>query len=257
MKTRPVMFQWNGEAMVPQPRFMPLCNKQFVVHEEYPLLPVEPRSMKSHNHFFASLHEAWMNLSEKDTELFPTEEHLRAWALIEAGFYVEKIIDCDTPSLAKRIAVNFRSVLPMSRIKLSGQNVIVKEAKSQSIATMSSEEFKASKEAVLDIVTAMAGTTRRELAEAATQHAPPEPKPKPKTAPATAPAPLPADRPTTAPAYFAYARSWILGSTDMELAWLRWDDERDLRDQLRVSIPNRRELKGLLATQFEEAEAAR
>ena len=257
MKIRPVMFQWNGEAMVPQPRFMPLCDKQFVVHEEYPLLPVEPRSMKSHNHFFAALYEAWSNLNEADAKRFPTEEHLRHWALIQCGFCHEKVLPCEKPSLAKNVAALIRTSDPYAVIIVKGDVVKVLTAKSQSHAAMGNDEFKESKEKTLDLVATMARTTRKELAKEATQHAPPEPKPKPKTAPATAPAPLPADRPTTAPAYFAYARSWILGSTDMELAWLRWDDERDLRDQLRVSIPNRRELKGLLATQFEEAEAAR
>jgi hypothetical protein len=259
MKIRPVMFQWNGEAMVPQPRFMPLCDKQFVVHEEYPLLPIEPRSMKSHSHFFAALHEAWNNLSEADSKRFPTEEHLRHWALIQCGFCQEAALPCEKSSVAKNVAALIRTRDPYAVIIVKGDVVKVLTAKSQSLAAMGAEEFKDSKEKILDLVATMARTTRKELAKEATKHAPPEPepKPKPKTAPAAAPAPLPANRPTTAPAYFAYARSWILGSTDMELAWLRWGDERDLRDQLRVSIPNRRELKGLLARQFEEAEAAR
>ena len=163
VRLRPVMFQWNGEAMVPQPRFMPLCDKQFVVGEEYPLLPVEPRSMKSHNHFFASLHEAWNNLNEDDAKRFPTEEHLRHWALIHTGFCHEKVLPCEKPSLAKNVAALIRTSDPYAVIIVKGDVVKVLTAKSQSIAVMGNEEFKDSKEKVLDLVATMARTTRTEL----------------------------------------------------------------------------------------------
>jgi hypothetical protein len=137
-------------------------------------------------------------------------------------------------------------------IKVSGDVVKVCEAKSQSIAAMGNDAFKDSKEKVLDLVATMARTTRKDLAKEATKHAPPEQKPKPVAAPKPAPA---ANLPDTAPAYYAFARSWIMASTSKEQGYARWDGERELRDRLRVSIPNREELAKLLALQFKEEEA--
>ena len=80
----------------------------------------------------------------------------------------------------------------------------------------------------------------------------PEQKPKPVAAPKPAPV---ANLPETAPAYFAFARSWIMASTSQEQAYARWDGERELRDRLRVSIPNREELAKLITLQFAKEDA--
>jgi hypothetical protein len=225
--------------------------------------------MKSHSHFFAALHEAWNNLNEADAKRFPTEEHLRHWALIQCGFCNEKTLPCEKPSLAKSVAALIRTSDPYAVIIVKADVVKVLTAKSQSLAAMGAEEFKESKEKILDLVATMARTTRKELAKEATKHAPPEQKPKPAATPTPAksigdPYLVPVESsgawaalPSSPSAYFAYARSWILAATDKELSWQRWDGERDLRDQLRISIPNRRELKGLLTRQFAEAEVAR
>lgn len=257
MKPRPVIFTWSDDGtMVPQPRFLQLCDKQYVIGAEYTLEVVEPRSMKNHSHYFACIHTAWDNLPDQFQKKYPTEEALRAKALVATGFSTERDYVCDSPAKAAYLARIIRAYAEYAVIKVSGNVVKVFEAKSQSVAAMGNDEFKASKEAVLDWIQALnPGLELTVIKKEAAKVAPPEPKPK--TAPAAAPAPLPANRPTTAPAYFAYARSWILGATDKEGAGWKWDGERDLRDQLRVSIPNRRELKGLLARQFEEAEAAR
>lgn len=149
-KVRPVNFVWNGDCMVPEARFLPLCNKQFVVHEVYPLMPVEARSMKSHNHYFASIHSAWENLPEAIAKRYPTAEALRAKALVETGFCHERDYVCDTPAKATYLARIIRNYSEYSVIRIGGKVVKVFEPKSQSIASMSPEEFKASKEAVLD-----------------------------------------------------------------------------------------------------------
>ena len=252
---RPVMFVWTDEGtMVPDARFKAVCDKQFVVGIEYPLIVVEPRNMKSHNHYFAALHEAWLNLSEEDTRKYPTEEHLRAWALIECGFFAQREIECEKPALAKRMALLARQLSPMARIGLKGSKVVVMEAASQSLAAMGPDAFKASKEAVLDLVTGMAGTTRKELAKAADQHAPREREQKPKAADRPAPSnqlPMPKD----APQYFAYARAWIFSAKQtLKEKQERWETERQMRDDLRVSIANRSELENMLDHEGENAQ---
>lgn len=251
---RPVMFTWTDEGtMVPDARFKAVCDKQFVVGAEYPLIPVEQRNMKSHNHFFAALHEAWLNLSEEDTLKYPTEEHLRAWALIECGFFSQREIECEKPSLAKSMAMLARQLSPMARIGLKESKVIVKEAVSQSLASMGADAFKASKEAVLDLVTGMAGTTRKELAKAADQHAPRERETKPKAADRPAPT-SEAPKPKNAPEYFSYARAWIFSAKQtLTQKQQRWEDERQMRDDFRVSIANRTELENMLDHEGETA----
>lgn len=176
MKMRPVNFVWTDNGtMVPEPRFATLCDRQFVIGEIYPLQVVEARSMASHNHYFASLHEMWNNLPEDTAKRFPTVEALRAWALVQAGFYTEKDYVCDTPAKATYLARIIRAYAEYAVIKISGNVVKVFDPKSQSIASMSSEEFKASKEAVLDIVAALnPGLSRTAVAKEATRRAPPE-----------------------------------------------------------------------------------
>ena len=90
MKMRPAVFTWSGTAMVPQPRFMPLCAKQYAVGETYPLMPVEDRSMASHNQYFAAISDGWHSIPETLAPRWPSEEHLRKWCLVECGFFEEK-----------------------------------------------------------------------------------------------------------------------------------------------------------------------
>jgi hypothetical protein len=163
---RPVIFVWteNG-AMVPLPRFRKLCDELFSVHEEYPLVVLENRSMASHNHYFAAVEEGWSNLAEEFSGKFPTPEHLRADCLIEAGFYNEATYDCDTKADARRLALALRKKEPLARIgfRNDGKTVVEKTAHSQSTAAMKKQDFEDSKAAVLALVAAMARTTPAQL----------------------------------------------------------------------------------------------
>ena len=156
-KMRPVLFQWSGEAMIPEARFMPLCDRQFVVGENYPLLPVEERSMASHNQFFAAVHDGWMNLPENISVRWPSAEHLRKWCLIETNFFNESDFDFETEEQALRFAVFYRKVDDYARIYPHGKKIIIRVAKSQSKAAMGKETFQASKTAVLDLIESMVG----------------------------------------------------------------------------------------------------
>jgi hypothetical protein len=246
MKMRPIMMTWTDDGtMVPHARFVPLCDKQFVIGCDYPLQVVEQRSMKSHSHFFAVLHEIWTNLPEEVAKEYPTEGHLRATALIRNGWCTEKDLVCDTKAKAMALAAIIRGYAEYAVIKVSGNVVKVFDAKSQSVALMGAEDFKKSKEDVLNWASALIpGLDRKELSKAASKHAPVE---KESKATPTVQAPVrQTPMPTTAPAYFAFARSWILAAKSIDAAKTRWDAERELRDDLRVSIPNRRELEKLI-----------
>ncbi|OFX05672.1 MAG: hypothetical protein A3E78_03240 [Alphaproteobacteria bacterium RIFCSPHIGHO2_12_FULL_63_12] len=237
---------------VPHERFMPLCWKQYAIGAEYPMIPVEPRNMKSHNHFFACIHTAWENLPEALQKKYPTEEALRAKALVETNWCTERDHVCDTPGKAKYLAGIIRHYSEYSVIKVSGNVVKVFEPKSQAVALMPAEDFKQSKEDVLDWIEALnPGLKIREIKKEASRVAPPE-KQRAIAAPITMASPAMGDQPTSAPAYFAYARTWIMASQVRDAAFARWEAERSLRDDLRVSIPNRRQLEDLLGRQFTE-----
>jgi hypothetical protein len=157
----PLLFDWDGEAFRPcHPR---RADRFLTIGERYSLVQHEDRSTASHNHEFAWLKEAWMNLPEDVSDLYPTPEHLRKRALIQAGYYDETIIDCDTSPAAARVAAAFRSRDAFILVLVRGSVVIVREAKSQSRKAMKKQEFEASKQAILEIVSGMIGVKPEEI----------------------------------------------------------------------------------------------
>lgn len=163
MSTQPILFTWDGDVMVPWRRFTNTCNKQYVVGENYRLGEIEERSMQSHRHEFAWLREAWMQLPEDIADLYPTEEHLRKRALIEAGYYHEQAVDAGSNDVAIRVAEAFRIREEFSLVIINGPAVLIRTAKSQSRRAMKRQEFQESKTAIMEIIAAMIGVTPDQL----------------------------------------------------------------------------------------------
>lgn len=163
LRPRPVVFVWDGDSMIPLPRFKRLCDQQFAVHEEYPLVILEERSQASHNHYFAALTEAWRNLAEEHAVKYPTVEHLRADCLVKAGFCQETDYVLADKKEARKLAVDLRKMNPYSIIKVSDNVVKHFEPESQSRPAMKKDRFEDSKAEVLSIAAAMARTTPAEL----------------------------------------------------------------------------------------------
>lgn len=104
MKIVPVVYRWQqvevtnpddgtlsrAHAHVPVARYRKMAANQFADGEEYPLIKLQPRDMRSHNHYFAAVGDAFDNLPEAIAARFPTAEHLRKWALIETNWFDEK-----------------------------------------------------------------------------------------------------------------------------------------------------------------------
>lgn len=158
---RPQGFTWDGEAMVPRsPR---LADKAYCVGETYLLVPHEERTSATHNHEFAWLKDAWLNLPEALADQFPTQEHLRKRALIDGGFYNETIIDAGTNAAAIRVAAAIRQMDEFALVFVRGVHVIRRVAKSQSRRAMNKQEFQASKTAILEIVSGMIGVKPAQL----------------------------------------------------------------------------------------------
>lgn len=166
---RPVFFQWDGEVM--RPRNPKRADAEYAVGEIYPLVPLEDRSPASHAHEFAWLREAWLQLPEPLADLYPTPEHLRKRALIDAGFYDETIIDAGTNAAALRVASAIRAREEFSLVIVRGPAVVIRTAKSQSRRAMQKEEFQASKTAIMEVIGAMIGTPIDQISRHAGQAA--------------------------------------------------------------------------------------
>ena len=161
----PIRCLWNGEAFVPQGKSLAYCQEEFGAGEIVILERNEERTTNTHNHFFASIHEAWMNLPENLADEYPTVEHLRAKALIHTGFSNERAIVCDTAKDAATIAEFIGQSNQYAIVRVSGNVLKVYTAKSQSRKSMNKKEFQASKEAVLGFVAGLVGVSQEQLKE--------------------------------------------------------------------------------------------
>ncbi len=156
-----IALDYDGEAFVPvHPR---LADRHFVIGQRYMMAPYESRSQASHNHEFAWLAEAWRNLPEVLAGEIPTPEHLRKRALIEAGFFDETKVDAGSQAAALRVAAFMRGIDDFAAVVTRGPVVARRVAKSQSRRSMDAREFQASKQAILEVVSAMIGVAPEDL----------------------------------------------------------------------------------------------
>lgn len=167
MTPAPLPCIWDGEHFTPaRPSLAKLADQHFVVGETYPLEVREDRSGPSHRHFFAAVNEAWENLPEDIAERFPTADHLRKYALIKAGYRDERSIVCASKAEAQRLAAFVKPMDGFAVVVTQENMVIVFTAKSQSVRAMGKVEFQKSKDAVLDVLAAMIGTSTAQLQRA-------------------------------------------------------------------------------------------
>lgn len=154
--TRPIPFQWTGEAMQPAKGFARLADKEFVIGEVYTLEEADAsRSQASHRHYFATVYDCWLNLPELDAERFPTAEHLRKYALIRAGYCDTREIVCASRAEAVRLGAFITPMDPYALVTVKDACVRVYTAKSQAPKAMGRKVFQESKDAVLDVLAGM------------------------------------------------------------------------------------------------------
>jgi hypothetical protein len=156
----PILCQWDGESFTPVSQtWARRADQHYVVGERYTIAPVEERSQRSHNHFFAVIADAWRNLPEEYADQFPSETHFRRWLLIKAGYRDERTIVCASNAEAQRVAAFIKPLDEYAVVVVRDSVVIHWTAKSQSARAMKSKEFQASKEACFDVLAKMLGTT--------------------------------------------------------------------------------------------------
>lgn len=166
----PIPFVWR-EA---EGGFFPLSGHRKRASDAYGdgevvnLAPYEPRSKKSHDHFFAVLSEAWANLPEHLAKHFPTDDSLRHYALCKAGFCDVETFVASSKAEAPRFAAFLQAgARPGVQVTIDGARIIRLTPHSQSQAAMGNARFKESKDAVLEIVADMIGVSQDELSRAA------------------------------------------------------------------------------------------
>lgn len=127
------------------------------------LAPHEDRSGRSHNHYFACVAEAHANLPDDMAINFPTEDHLRKYALIRTGYCTTNVLVLNTPEEARKAAVFMRTFEQFGVIKLSGCSVMRFTPHSQSKRAMNKETFARSKTDVLAFLATLIGSTVEDL----------------------------------------------------------------------------------------------
>ena len=151
MNDRPLLFRWNGTAMIPL--HGKIAGERYTVNEVYSLTQEEYRSSASHKHFFAIIHDAWMQLPEDIMDELPSSEHLRAWALCKAGYCDKEIIKCASNDDAIRLAAITKSAGSKIRIvEVTGKIVTIWTPHSQSVKAMGAKEFQRSKDKILNVI---------------------------------------------------------------------------------------------------------
>lgn len=168
MSAAPLTFAWDGEAMRPLPHLAKLADKIFIVGERYRLEEVQQRSRETHSHFFACVDEAWASLPEVHANRWRTPDHLRRWALIQAGFCNETTYIATSKAEALRMAAFMHSLDEFAEVEVQGNLMAHRVAKSQSQKAMPGKEFQASKQGVLDVLAKLIGVSSDELAKQGT-----------------------------------------------------------------------------------------
>ncbi|MDE2103562.1 MAG: hypothetical protein KGL39_40355 [Patescibacteria group bacterium] len=172
MSFRTVVCAWDAEAgaLRVEPRFLRVAREQFRAGEEYPVTVNEKRSSKAHAFYFASVNAAWKNLRGETAEILSSPTHLRGWALIQAGYHHQHIVEAPDKDSAMRMAMFARALarnegyVEIKVIKHDGKwYVRSREPESQSRASMDAERFKESSRAVLDILSGAIEVTRKSL----------------------------------------------------------------------------------------------
>ena len=158
-------YVWDGAAMRPLPSLAAELTRRFAVGEVVTLAPVLGRSSASHRHYFACVREAWLNLPEPLASRFPTEEHLRKYALIKAGFCEARQVVCDSRADARRLVATLTLLDDYAVIAIEDRVVTVCTAKSQSADVMSKAQFQTSKDGVLGHLAEMIGVDPAKLVE--------------------------------------------------------------------------------------------
>ena len=149
----PIIYRWTGEGFQPSTNYQAhLAGQRYEEGQLVALTEFYQRSDKSHDHYFATLHDMWLNMPEVLSQEFPNEHVLRAHALIRTGYCNKRQLVCRSAKDAERIAAFMRPSSPLAIIEVNGCVVTEWTAESQAYRAMGKKRFQESKDAVLGYV---------------------------------------------------------------------------------------------------------
>ena len=163
-----LIFQWDGDNMVPVPSHRRAANERYVVGERYQMEAIEERSQRSHNHYFACIADAWQNLPDALAVEYGSPEHLRKAALVATGHYDERRFAAGSPAEARKLAAFLKPTDEYAVFAVAGNVVIERKAKSQSRKAMGGPTFQKSKDDVLAWCAVLLEVAPADLAQAET-----------------------------------------------------------------------------------------
>lgn len=161
----PLTYHGEGEFRAP-PRFAAACDRAYVIGEQYRMGVQEERSGVSHRHFFARVHDLWLNLPDGVATQFTTSETLRKHALIMTGWHKERRLALSSPAEARRVAAFLMGRQDeYALVSVAGCIVIERTARSQSTRAdgMRKAEFQRSKTDVLEWIEALIAEAHSEV----------------------------------------------------------------------------------------------
>jgi len=168
----PLRMFWDGNVMRPISGWLSICQDRLTTGEHYMVSAQAERSHRSHNHYFASLKEAWVNLPEGMADQFPTPTHLRKFALIKTGYHDRETYVMTSPGDALRLAAALRRQRDdFAIVTVTGCAVTRYVAKSQNQVEMGAKEFQASKQAVIEYLATLIDVSADQLKAEAGQSA--------------------------------------------------------------------------------------
>lgn len=160
--TQPFPFIWTGDSFQPaNAHWARKCDERFVVGQSYALDEIHPRSSATHAHYFATLHDIWQSLPDHLAEQYPTDEHLRKYALIRTGYHTMTQHVCKSGAEAERLATIIKPYDTYQLVTVKDSIVTVYNAISQDYRSMDKRTFAESKEKVVDWCSNLIGADRR------------------------------------------------------------------------------------------------
>lgn len=160
----PIDSVWTGRVFEPaSPYMLRRAEKMYAPGEVLRLVHQAERSGPSHRRYFAAVREAWKNLPPLMAEKFPTDLHLRRWALIKAGYFTSRALPCGSPALARQAQAWCRPLDEFSIVTVEGSTCWIFTAKSQDYASMDKKEFRESSDKVMDVIAAEIAVSKQDL----------------------------------------------------------------------------------------------
>jgi hypothetical protein len=160
----PLQYIGDGEFKTANKYHARAADKDLVIGEVLTWQQVQERSQKTHNHYFAAIHDAWLNLPEIIAIEFPSDDSLRKFALIKAGYCTVKKIVCASNQEANSMVSLAYELDSFLICEVYGNIATIYRAQSQSLKSMGKDVFQKSKVAVLEILSEMIGTKLSEAA---------------------------------------------------------------------------------------------